>query len=161
MGCPARRVSPSHAKISSTRPPERGPTCTSSTSIVPETELFCLPQDGNRIENASNTVPQKRLPIFGRTDKCMRLAFIAFFGNGIVRSCTGSLVNSALQCSHYFNVTKLLTRSRDFGLSGSANFRRGVVDRRVIGNNVAIFNRCEACRGKCIAPREDHGGVVK
>jgi hypothetical protein len=35
-------LSPSQAKIFSTRPPLRGPTCTSSTSIVPETASDCF-----------------------------------------------------------------------------------------------------------------------
>ena len=46
--CPAFNLSPSCAKIFSTRPAMRGPTCTSSTSIVPETALFWRWQPENR-----------------------------------------------------------------------------------------------------------------
>src|SRR5437762_10460427 len=68
MGCPARRVSPSQAKIFSTRPPLRGPTCTSSTSIVPETELLRCPQAEAKSDNADNAAPQTQLLIFLRTN---------------------------------------------------------------------------------------------
>src|SRR5437879_13164619 len=68
MGCPARRVSPSQAKIFSTRPPLRGPTCTSSTSIVPETELLRCPQAEAKSDNANNAAPQTPLLIFLRTN---------------------------------------------------------------------------------------------
>src|SRR5438067_2986972 len=50
--CPPCKRSPSHAKIFSTRPPERGPTCASSTSIVPETAFFRVSQPPNKSSNA-------------------------------------------------------------------------------------------------------------
>src|SRR6516225_4145599 len=50
--CPSCKRSPSHARIFSTRPPARGPTCASSTSIVPETTFFRVPQPPNKSSKA-------------------------------------------------------------------------------------------------------------
>ena len=59
IGWPARSRSPSWAKIFSTRPGARGPTCTSSTSIVPETALVRLWHAEIRIDSASKPAPRK------------------------------------------------------------------------------------------------------
>src|SRR5437588_1285572 len=65
---PSCKRSPSCAKIFSTRPLERGPTCASSTSMVPETAFFRSPHDERKIDNASNTAPHQRLSILIRTN---------------------------------------------------------------------------------------------
>src|SRR6266849_268246 len=46
----------------------RGPTCTSSTSIVPETAFFRSPQLEAKIDNANTTAPHQRLSILIRTN---------------------------------------------------------------------------------------------
>ena len=53
---PSCKRSPSHAKIFSTRPPERGPTCASSTSIVPETAFPRLPQPAGKRSKVKTAV---------------------------------------------------------------------------------------------------------
>src|SRR5205085_7642636 len=61
IGSPAFRVSPSHAKIFSTRPPEREATWTSSTSIVPETALLWRRQPGRRATAQTAMANEKRI----------------------------------------------------------------------------------------------------
>ena len=56
--CPSCKRSPSHARIFSTRPPARGPTCASSTSIVPETAFFRVLHAQRKIDTASATKVQ-------------------------------------------------------------------------------------------------------
>src|SRR6266480_2441682 len=51
ISSPSCKRSPSQCKIFSTRPPARGPTCASSTSMVPETALLRSPQPVSKISN--------------------------------------------------------------------------------------------------------------
>src|ERR1043166_776853 len=63
--CPGLSLSPSWAKIFSTRPPLRGPTCTSSTSIVPETALFWRWHPAKKASATSNVAGK----IFEKKDR--------------------------------------------------------------------------------------------
>src|SRR4051812_27685553 len=65
-------MSPSHAKIFSTRPAEREATCTSSTSIVPETALF------RRLQPVRKAIAQMAMANEERMRSCATLCA----GNG-------------------------------------------------------------------------------
>src|SRR5438128_2040591 len=63
MTWPSCKWSPSQAKIFSTRPPARGPTCASSTSIVPETALRRVLQPTTSVEQTTRSASNERLSI--------------------------------------------------------------------------------------------------